>query len=148
MITVEVEKEINQENKVMLGLNIRQIICVGFIVLFSLFIALVLKLDLEIAMYPCIAFGAICFAFGWYKPDGIPFEKVLLKKIQVALYGSNIRRYKTKNQYVTMLNDEYNRRRNIDLSDKKLAKQMKRADKKKQKAIQRAKKTAVCKPVA
>lgn len=147
MITVEIEKEINQENKVVLNFTIRQIVCVILIVIFSLFVALVLKLDGEVAVYPCAIFGALCFAFGWYKPDGIPFEKVLLKKIQVGLYGSNIRRYKTKNQYVIMMNNEYSRRRNIDYSDKKLAKTIVKAEKKKQKAIKKAKKTAVCRPL-
>lgn len=148
MISVEIEKEIDQENKVIAGLNLRQIICVVLIVIFSLFITLILKLDLEIAMYPCVVFGSLCCVFGWYKQDGIPFEKILLKKIQAALYSGNTRKYKTKNQYVVMMNAEYNRRRNIDMADKKLAKQMKRDDKKKQKSIQKAKKTAVCKPVS
>ena len=147
MITVEIEKEINQENKVVLNFTVRQIICVILIVIFSLFVALVLKLDAEVAVYPCAIFGFLCCAFGWYKPDGIPFEKVLLKKIQVGLYGSNIRRYKTKNQYVIMLNNEYNRRRNLDYSDKKLAKRIVKAEKAKQKAIKKAKKTAVCRPL-
>lgn len=148
MLSMEIEKEINQENKVILGLNVRQIVCVGLIVLFAVLVIVVMGMDFEVAIIPMVLFAAVCGMFGWYKPDGIPFERVLLKKVQTMMYGSNVRKYKTKNQYVTMLNEEYSRRRNIDAGDKKLMKRTQKAEKKKARTIKKAQKRAVCRRVA
>lgn len=147
MISVEIEKEINQENKAIANLNLRQVICVGILAIAAIIMVVFLKLDSEILFYPVLALGSILWAFGWYKPNGIPFEKVLFKQIQSIIYGSNTRKYKTKNQYVIMVNEEYNRRKNIDMSDKRLRKQIEKEQKKEEKELKKAQKRSVCKPV-
>jgi energy-coupling factor transporter transmembrane protein EcfT len=96
MISVEIEKEINQENKVILNFNVRQVVCLGITLAFILFIIFVLGIDYEISVYPAGIVAVIMAAFGWYKPNGLPFEKVLLKKAQQFFYHSNVRKYRTK----------------------------------------------------
>ena len=122
MLSREIEKEIQQENKVILNFTMRQVVCLSVAVVCSVVIALVLTWDFTIAIYPCFALGILCFAFGWMKQDGIPMEKILVKKLQTNLYQNHIRVYKTRNRYTIMLNREYERRRRLDLQDKKLKK--------------------------
>lgn len=147
MISVEIEKEINQENKAIGNLNLRQVICVGILVVVCLILAVFLKLEMEVLIYPISIVAVILWAFGWYKPNGIPFEKVLFKQIQALIYGSNTRKYKTKNQYVVMVNEEYTRRKNIDMADKRLRKQIEKEQKRTEKELKKAEKRSVCKPV-
>lgn len=126
MLSREIEKEIQQENKVILNFTMRQVVCLSVAVVCSVVIALVLAWDFTIAIYPCFALGILCFAFGWMKQDGIPMEKILVKKLQTNLYQNHIRVYKTRNRYTIMLNREYERRRRLDLQDKKLKKTLRK----------------------
>lgn len=133
MISREIEKEIQQENKVLLNFTMRQVICLSVALVCSILIAVFLGLDFSIAIYPCFAIGILCFAFGWMKQDGIPMERILFKKLQVYLYQNDVRVYKTKNRYIVMLNREYDRRRRIDSRDKKLKKNIRREAREKKK---------------
>lgn len=138
MLSQEIEKEIQQENKVILNFTLRQVVCLGAAVVYSVLIAVFLKLDFEIAIYPCFVIGGVCFAFGWIKQDGLPMEKILLKKLQTYLYKNNVRVYKLKNNYTVMFNREYDRRKRIDSRDKKLKKLMKREEKAKRKNLKKS----------
>jgi hypothetical protein len=148
MISVEIEKEINQENKVVLNFNLRQVVCLILLVISVILLIFVVKIDGDIIMYPMTGVAIVLFAFGWYKPNGIPFEKIFIKQIKDTIYRSNKRKYKTKNQYVVMVNEEYNRRKNIDMANKKLRKQVEKEQKKTAKELKKAAKSSVCKPVA
>ena len=139
MISREIEKEIQQENKVILNFTMRQVVCLSVALVFSVLISVVLKWDFTIAIYPCLVIGAVCFAFGWMKQDGIPMERILMRKLQVHLYKNNVRIYKTKNRYVVMMNREYDRRRLVDGKDKKLQKRMKKGYRKRKKALGKSK---------
>lgn len=81
MICVEIEKEIQQENKIILNLNLRQVICLCIAVFLSVVGSVFLRLDFSVALYPCMAIGGCCFVFGWGKWDGLPMEKILAKKL-------------------------------------------------------------------
>lgn len=131
MISREIEKEIDQENKVFLGCTLRQVICILIAVALAFIMFLIMNWKFELAMYPVAVIGIIAGAFGWYKPNEEHFEVFLLKKIRAKLYHGNFRKYRAKNQYITMMNAEYNRRRNLDLNNKKVAKEMKKKNKKK-----------------
>lgn len=134
MLSKEIEKEIQQENKVLLNFTLRQLICLSAAVVCSVIIAVFLGLSFSIAIYPCLIIGVICFAFGWAKQDGIPMERILLKRLQTGIYQNNKRVYKSKNRYVSLLNKEYERRRVLDLKDKDIKKKYKRELKNKKKA--------------
>ena len=134
MISREIEKEIQQENKVILNFTMRQVVCLSVALVFSVLISVVLAWDFTIAIYPCLVIGAVCFAFGWMKQDGIPMERILMRKLQVHLYKNNVRIYKTKNRYVVMMNREYDRRRLVDCQDKKIQRRLKKVQRKRKKA--------------
>ena len=136
MISREIEKEIQQENKVILNFTMRQVVCLSVALVFSVLISVVLKWDFTIAIYPCLVIGAVCFAFGWMKQDGIPMERILMRKLQVHLYKNNVRIYKTKNRYVVMMNREYDRRRLVDCQDKKLQRRLRKEHRKRKKMLE------------
>lgn len=138
MLSREVEKEIQQENKVILNFTLRQVICLSAAVVCSVLIAVFLGLDFSLAIYPCMVIGGLCFAFGWVKQDGIPMERILLKLLQNHLYQNRVRLYKTKNRYTMLLNTEYDRRRQIDRRDRKLRKRQKRVCKERKKALKKS----------
>ena len=139
MISREIEKEIQQENKVILNFTMRQVVCLSVALVFSVLIAVVLAWDFTIAIYPCFVIGGVCFAFGWMKQDGLPMERILVQKLQVHLYKNNVRIYKTKNRYVMMMNLEYDRRRAMDSQDKRLQKSVRKDVKRKKKELRRSK---------
>lgn len=139
MISREIEKEIQQENKVILNFTMRQVVCLSVAVVCSVLISVVLAWDFTIAIYPCLVIGVVCFAFGWMKQDGIPMERILVRKLQVYLYKNNVRVYKTKNRYVVMMNREYDRRRLVDSKDKRLKKSVRKDAMRKKKELRRSK---------
>ena len=141
MLNVEIEKEIQQENKILLNFNLRQVICLCVAVVLSVVCAVFLDMEFSLALYPCMVIGGVCFVVGWGKMDGLPMERILAKKLQTALYQNDVRVYKTRNRYISMLNREYDRRRAADLQDKRIKKQIKRerkvAKKRKKKSVYR-----------
>jgi hypothetical protein len=125
MLSVDIEKEIKQENKILLGLSMRKFICVLRSVLMAIVFALLFSMNFYVSIIPSMVVGAIAFAFGWIKFDGVPMEEFLFKKINEAFYGTKKRTYRTKNAYVTLLNKEYARRKQIDLANKQVRKSLK-----------------------
>lgn len=125
-MSVEIEKEIQQENKILLNFNLRQVVCLCIAAALSVVCAVFLNMEFSLAVYPCLVVGGVCFAFGWWKMDGLPMEWILWKKVQTSLYKNNVRLYKTKNRYIVMLNREYDRRKASDWKDRKLRRQFKK----------------------
>lgn len=129
MIEADIPKEINQENKIFLNLTFRQLICVAIGAGAAFIVGVGLKLPIDIAVIPMGLIGLAAMAFGWVKKDGLPLEALLVKRVRAAFYKNNVRPYKTKNVYVTLLNREWDRRKAIDLSNKKIAKEIKKEQK-------------------
>lgn len=126
MVSVEIEKEIQQENKIILNFNMRQVICLCVAVVLSIVCAVFLDLEFSLALYSCMVIGGCCFVFGWGKMDGLPMEKILAKKLESIIYQNNVRVYKTKNGYISLLNREYDRQKAADLRDRKYRRQIRR----------------------
>lgn len=137
MISADIEKEIKTEHKVFLGLSLRKLIVAGI----SLFLIIVFSLTLgfEMAMYLALGVGVVAVFFGWYTKDGLTAEYLLLKKLQSKYYKTDQRSYRSKNRYVSLINNEYTRRKNIDLSNKAIAKQMKKEMKQNEKRVKQSK---------
>ena len=131
MINQEIEKEVQQDNKVIAGMNIRQVVCLSIAGVLCVGISIFLDVGFEISMYPCMVLGYGAYLFGWKKKDGLHYEQILLKKLQQAFYKSNERYYRTKNKYIELMNREYVRRRNMDMKDKETAKAIKKQARKK-----------------
>ena len=144
MKSVDIPKEIQQENKVVLMFTMRQLVCVGVAALLCFGIAVVLGMEFSLAVYPSIVIGIVAFAFGWVRQDGMSFERILLKRIQRRIYGNHVRAYHTKNMYVPLMNEEYARRREIDQGNRKTVKKMR----KETRVIKKARKKQKCRGFA
>lgn len=119
MVSREIEKEIRQENKVVLNLTVRQLVCVAFALLCSVTFAVVLRLDFDEAVYPSLFVGAACFAFGWYRREGLFLEELILRRLESGIYRNRVRCYRTMNGYTRLFNQEYARRGRIDARSRK-----------------------------
>lgn len=134
MISVDIEKEIQQPNKVILGLTIRQ--CVATIVpLLLTALMYVIFRSFDILIYSAIIFSPIAFLFGWFKRDGLVGERYILKLIKERIYKNSKRAYKTKNRYVVLMNKEYRRHQIRDMADKTIAKSIQKERKENQKRV-------------
>ncbi len=130
MITIKVEKEIDLENKVMLGLTFRQLIC-AFAVIVGCVLCKLLDLPQVFFMSICFALGALAYFIGWKKVNGVTYDKIALKKVKTTLWSNEKRKYRTKNRYITMYNTGYKRDKLADMNDKKTAKYIKKMEKRK-----------------
>ena len=126
MRSVEIPKEIQQENKVVLMFTMRQFICVSIAAVLCFGMAVLLDMEFSLAVYPSIVIGVAAFAFGWIRQDGMTFERILWKRIQAGIYKNNVRPYRTKNRYVPLMNREYARRRAADHGDRKILRAIKK----------------------
>lgn len=136
MISADIEKEIQQENKVVLGLSLRKAIILGAGIVVT--ILLVLLMGFDVALYPIIPVAGISLFFGWYTKDGLNAERYLMKKLQEKYYKNNKRAYRTKNRYISLMNTEYKRHKNKDMADKKIAKAVKKEIKANRKRVQKS----------
>ena len=139
MRSIDIPKEVQQENKVVLMFNMRQLICLIIAALLCFVIAVLLNMEFSLAVYPSIVIGVAAFAFGWIKQDGLTFERIVLKYLQKSLYKNHIRTYRTKNKYIALMNDEYKRHKTADMGKKKVVRMMKKEDRKQRKARKRSK---------
>ncbi len=135
MISVDIEKEIQQKNKIFLGLDIRQLCCVLFAAACAIVMALLLSPSVSI--YPSLAVGALCWFFGWYSKDGLTAEKYIFKVLKEKFYKNDKRKYRTKNKYIALMNKEYRRHERIDRGDKKIAKALKKEQRQNKKRVRK-----------
>ena len=133
MVVVDIPKEIQQENKVVLFFTMRQLVCVSVAAVLCFAIAVVFDMNFEVAVIPCMVIGVIAFAFGWVKQDGLTMERLLVKYLQKMFYGNHVRRYRTKNRYVMLMNREYRRHRSVDEGNRRVM----RLEKKRRKVLKR-----------
>lgn len=104
MFDVEIPKEVQQENKILLGLTLRQTVCMAIGGVAAFLVGVVLQLPLDVAIVPMGIIGIIAMGFGWIKRDGLPLERIIAKRVVAAFYGNARRPYKTKNAFVTRIN--------------------------------------------
>lgn len=133
MISVDIEKEIKKENKIIGSLNLRQTVCVlvGFVLAVLLYI--LTELPIDILAIPYIIIGAIVAYIGWPHKNNLTAEQIVGKKITRMIYKNETRKYRTKNKYVVLLNKAYSIQKQKDLSNKKIAKRLKAQEKNKKK---------------
>ena len=133
MISVKVEKEIKQENRVIGPFTLRQTVCLLIALITEVLFAVIVRPDLETGMGLGLCLGAIAWFFGFYKKNGIYIEYFLVKWVKLFCYRNFQRKYKTKNRYVLLMNEYYEKKRQQDMADRKKARQIKRREKKRMK---------------
>ena len=126
MISVQVEKEIKQENKIFGAFTTRQAIVLGVSAVFTILFYLLTGITIDALMYFSLPLGAAAYFLGFYKKNGLYAEYYLFKRVKGFIYQNERRRYRSKNRYITMLNRAYRRDLEQDLSDPQKKKYLKR----------------------
>ena len=139
MLSVKVEREIKQENRVIGPFTLRQTICLIIALAAVATFVYVVKPDLETGMGIGLCLGAIAWFFGFYKKNGIYIEYFIIKRIKILCFKNTKRGYRTKNRYIGMLNAYYEERRQADLLNKKKARQIRKAERRRKKKKERMK---------
>ena len=129
MISVRIEKEIKGENKVALGLNFRQLICVSVCGGLAVGLSFVTGLPITEAVFPDAVLAVAAYYVGWKEVNGMKAEYFALKKVKELVYRNQVRTYRTKNRYVALLNERYHAMRAMDMLDKEKAKFLKKEEK-------------------
>ena len=129
MISVRIEKEIKGENKVALGLNFRQLICVSVCGGLAVGLPLVTGVRIREAVVPDAVLAVAAYYVGVKEVNGMKAEYFALKRVKELVYRNQVRTYRTKNRYVTLLNERYQAMRTADMLDKEKAKLLKKEEK-------------------
>ena len=135
MISVRVEKEIKGENKVALGLNFRQLVCVSVCGVLAVGLSLAAGLPITEAVIPDSVLAVAAYYIGWKEVGGMKAEYFLLKKAKELVYRNQVRTYRTKNRYVTLLNERYQTMRMEDMQDKGKVRILRKEEKRRRRAL-------------
>lgn len=106
MLSIKIEKEIKQENKVLGGLTLRQLIFAVIGAGSCTAVYLVSNLPVD-ALYPAfISIAAVCGVFGWVKSKdgGLHAEDYILRFLKRVVYHNGRLLYRTANEYIGMYN--------------------------------------------
>ena len=128
MISVDIEKEIKKENKVLGNFNLRQVICISIGVIAGLLLYFITKLTIDVLIIPFFCIGGIVAYVGWPHKNNLTAEQIIEKKISRMLYKNEARKYRTLNSYVSLLNKAYTAQKQKDLANKAVAKKMKKQE--------------------
>ncbi len=133
MITVSVEKEVKQENKVIKSFTVRQVLFITAALTAAGLFYFIARPSVSTAMGFGSCMGLLAWYFGFHKKNGLPVEYFLWKRIKTAILMNYQRKYRTRNMYITMLNAAYQEDRAEDMQDKKKARILKQRVKKRKK---------------
>lgn len=116
-LEVTIHKEITEyEAKVIAGMTLRQLISLSVAVVVSVSIGVLnyffLHLSVDDISWVLIGVGIPIFGFGWFKPDGLPFEKYLMMR----------RRYSAMSAHIPYEVTEKKKEGDVVVEDKKEAK--------------------------
>ena len=119
MISVSVEKEIKQENRIIGNFTARQIICFGAMAFIAMVVYFIASPPIRKMIPLCLILGVIAWLFGFYKKNGLYIEFFLIKTLKTYIFRNMNRKYRTKNKYITLLNSAYNEDKMADMQDKR-----------------------------
>lgn len=131
MQSISIEREIQQENTILFGLSAKKLVVV--FVNLVIFVPLTIAIGIDYCYIPLFLAAAISYFVAWFKRDGLSGPQYVSKKISAIYYKNRIRKYHTKNKYITALNKAYMQHKRIDMSNKDLQKAEKKKNKKKTK---------------
>ena len=128
MITLEIEKEIKNENKIIMGFTMRQAVTFGAVLVILVLEYLLIRPSSNILIISGIALGSGAYYLSFHKKNGMNMEYFLIKKVKQYVLMNNSRKYRTKNGYVRILNEAYRDDRNKDMSDRRKRKRLKKRE--------------------
>lgn len=133
MITVKAEKEIDEKNKIFMGITLRQMVVIVIFLIIGALIRLIIKPPQAVFMFICTIFGVLTYYLAFKEYEGFPPEYSFMKKIRTMIFNNEKRYSRTKNRYLGLLNNAYGMDRLEELKDRKIKRAIrkeKRADKK------------------
>lgn len=133
MLSIKIEKEIKQENRIIFGLTLRQLICASSALAIMFIVWRVTGLSFSELTVPFCGVGLVFGMLGWFQKDGMKAEDYAVKYAKKSAYKNSKLKYRTQNKYVKLYNDAYSFDRNTDMKDKQKAKEIKQKQKAKRK---------------
>lgn len=105
MLNIEIQKEIRGDNKIAIGMNIRQLIVASIAGTVSLLVYFNLKdmFEMEEIMMIILIISAIAWWFGWHMKSGLHGEQLIYLKIKDMVSRKTGRIYQTENGYVKLM---------------------------------------------
>lgn len=129
MISVQVEKEIKQENKIFMGLTMRQAVTVILVLVIIGLFYYFTRSDISVMTYFGVILGIAAYFVGFKKKNGLYIEYYIVKWLKGFIFMNSRRKYRTKNKYITMLNRAYNAEKLEDMQDRRKKKYIEKRDK-------------------
>ena len=142
MLPVQIEKEIDIERKFVKGFTLRQAICIGGIAA-SCIAAYSISKDSNITTIVATPVGLVLGVIGWGNMDGLKAEEVVKIFLNRVFFKNSVRKYRTKNTYVTFFNNFFATIRNSNMSDKRKVKYAKKEQKRVEKRQKHSKIKAI-----
>lgn len=139
MISVKVEKELKGENKIIAWFTFRQAICAGLVLVILALYYFLMKPTTDMLVPVALILGALAWYIGWHEKNGMHTEYFIFKKIKENILMNTNRKYRTKNQYISLFNEAYKSDRDKDLLDKKKKHIVKNRTKKAARKIKKSK---------
>lgn len=139
MISVKVEKELKGENKIIAWFTFRQAICAGLVLVILALYYFLMKPTTDMLVPVALILGALAWYIGWHEKNGMHTEYFIFKKIKENILMNTNRKYRTKNQYISLFNEAYKSDRDKDLLDKKKKHIVKNRTKKTARKIKKSK---------
>lgn len=109
MIEIKIPKEIRSYKETLFaGLTLRQIVCLGIALAINIPMYLFLKLYIgdEVASWIIMFTGVPLFLIGFFKYNGLPFEKFALIMLNFNLFIPRKRKYKVENIFTEILREQ------------------------------------------
>ncbi len=128
MITLEIEKEIKNENRIIMGFTLRQAITFGTVIVILLAEYFLIRPTSNILIISGIALGAAAYYLSFHKKNGMNMEYFLIKKVKQYILANSARKYRTKNGYVRIMNEACQRERMKDLNDPQKRRKLKKRE--------------------
>lgn len=128
MIAVQIEKEIKEENKVVGRFTLRQVVCFGIALIILAIYYFFVKPTMDMFVPAAIILGAGVWYFGFHTINGMHTEYFVIKSIKETVQMNLNRRYRSRNNYVVLLNDSYKSDRQEDMSDPRKRRYLKKRE--------------------
>ena len=133
MASFEIESEIRQENRIFGPFTTRQVIAFGIAAVLGALFFFFVRPPIDAMIPVCFILGGLAWYLGFHKKNGVYAEFYLRKKIKTYIFANIQRKYRTKNKYITMLNDAYAAEKAADMQDKRKRRAYEKAEKKSKK---------------
>ena len=138
MLSVPIEAEIEQEQKIFKGITMKQMVCVVAAAAIGL-VSYRLTGNFNDTLIYGGVFMAIPILIGFFEMNGLRVNELFRIILQRIVYRNTARKYKTKNAYYALLNGQYQAMRTEDYKDKAVIRANKAEAKRVKKAMKRSK---------